>query len=130
MKRLMSVACCLVVLLGGVAAALATCEKMSFMSDDHRHSSVAHAAQDQNSDASHDHSEKSVVHCPSVDQFVSAAVFSSRPDRGPVRVVSPFVSNPAFRIGRGDISPLSRSPSAYAVTNGVPSQLFHSVLRI
>ena len=130
MKRLLSIASCLVILLAGFAAALAACERLSFTSDEHRQSSVSHSAPDDHSHSTHEHSEGSVVHCPPVEPFVSAAAFSGRPERGPVRFVSPLVSNPALRIGYGDISPLSRSPSAFTVTNGVPSHLFHSVLLI
>jgi hypothetical protein len=129
MKRLISIGSCLAVFFGGIAAAFAVCEQISIASDD-RHVSVAHSAPDHHSDSPHEHSDGSVVHCPIVGQFVSTAVFSTRPDRGPERLVNPFVADLVFRRDEGEVYRLIHGPPSFASTSGVPSHLFLSVLLI
>lgn len=129
MKRLISIVSCLVVFFGGIAAALAVCEQISIASYD-RQISVPHSAHDHDSDSPDEHSDGSLGHCPIVEQFVSTAAFSTRPDRGPERIVNPFVAPIAFRIDEGEVYRLIHGPPAFAGTSGVSSHLFLSVLRI
>jgi len=130
MKRLISIVSCLVVFLGGFYAALAVCSQISVASDDDRQASFSHSTHDHHSDSPHEHSDSSVVHCPIVGQFVSTAVFSTRPDRGPERLVNPFVADLVFRRDEGEVYRLIHGPPSFASTSGVPSHLFLSVLLI
>ena len=130
MKRLIPIVSCLVVFLGGVAAAFAVCQQISIATDDDRHTSVSHSAHDHHSDAPHEHSDGSLVHCPIVGQFVSTAVFSTKPDRGLERLVNPFVAKIAIRMDEDEVFRLIHGPPAFASTRGVPSHLFLSVLLI
>jgi hypothetical protein len=129
MKRLISIVSCFVVFFGGIAAAFAVCKQISIASDD-RHTSVSQSAPDHHSDSPHEHSDGPLVHCPTVDQFVSTAVFSTRPDGGPERFLNPFVAKIALRIDESEVYRLIHGPPGFASRRGVPSHLFLSVLLI
>jgi hypothetical protein len=131
MKRFISIVSCLTVLLCGFIAALAACTQVSGISDDHRHPSISYSAHDHHSDASHDHSDGSVVHCPPFAWLISNAVFSAKPDLGSDRLVSPVVTKVTIRLDDSDgVYRIGRSPPVFAGTRGIPTHLFHSVLLI
>ncbi len=130
MKRLIPLICCLLVLVGGIAAALAVCEKISFAATDQRHASVSPTTHDHHSESHHEHSDDANVHCPTVKEFVATPVFSVKPDRGQERVVNPVAAILALGMGYGAFHRLIHGPPAFAHSSGIPSHLFVSVLRI
>lgn len=129
MKRLIPFISCLLVFLGGIAAALSVCDKISIAAGDNRPVSVSRAAYDHHSDSAHEHSHNATVACPTVEQYVPTAVFSPKPNLGPERLVNSFVAELDSRISDGGFRRLIHGPPL-ARSSGIPSPLFLSVLRI
>ena len=128
MKRLIPILACLLMIFTGVGSALAICEQITFVSDNHRHAS---AADDHHHAASpHQHSEGARIHCPTVDPYVSTAITSTKPDRGPERLENRFDADLAFQVNEREFYRLMHGPPFLPRSNGIPSHLFLSVLRI
>lgn len=127
MKRLCSIVCCLLLSFGSVAAALAVCNRISFSSDNDQHASTA---SEHNSDSSHEHSDETTIHCLTIAPFIPTVMFSARPDRGSVRLVSSISAELAFLSSDGVIYSFIHDPPVISRAGGVPSHLFFSVLRI
>ena len=129
MKRLIHITCSFMVFFAGVAAAWASCKQTSFASDDHRRSPAPVHAHDHHSDSHHEHSHDSVIHCPSLDEFVPVATFSPSKEHRVEHVPAALMGglDPLFaRHG----SRLMHGPPGSAHPSSIPPYLFLSVLRI
>ena len=128
MKRLIPIIACLLVIFAGVRSALAICEQISFVSDNHHN---APAADDHHhADSPHEHSDGSRIHCPTAEPYVPTAIFSAKPDRGPERLENRIDADLAFHINDREFYRLMHGPPFLPRSNGFPSHLFLSVLRI
>lgn len=130
MKRLISIIACLVLLLGGVATAFAICKQIQLAAVEDHNPSVSNGAHDTSADSNHEHSDES-VHCLTVEQSGVVALFPTRPDRGPERLLNPIVAESVFSNSNSRSHNLLRGPPVFAgISSSVPTHLFHSVLLI
>jgi hypothetical protein len=130
MKRKISIVCCLLILVAAAAAAWADCAQISFplADQDHRRSAPAHT-HGHHSDSEHQHTHDSAIHCPTLDEFVPTATFSStrteRAENTPIMHVDLLnlqVATDHFYSNQGP-------PGRFSVSR-IPCYLSLSVLRI
>lgn len=119
----------LIVLIVGLLPTLGVCSKISLTFDDHRDAPSSSSAHDHQSDSSHQHSENAEVHCPTVDLFVPAPSLSLKSD-SVLQRVAPFVPALVFHGAYSEFYRLFHGPPVLPRSNGAPSHLFFSVLRI
>lgn len=130
MKRSVLIGCCLLVIFASVAAAWASCKQISFASDAHHRSAFSLPTHDHHSDAQHEHSDNSAIHCLTLEEFVPLASFSAKPDRGEERFIDPFGAESISSMNdRAFVFPI-HGPFVFAHSGDIPSYLFLSVLRI
>ena len=129
MKRLIPITCSFLVLFAGVVAAWASCEQISFGPGEKERSQPAAHAHDHHTGSDHNHSHDSVIHCPSLDEFVPVAAFLPLPDdrldRLPAALVAglhPQLSPHGCRSMHG--------PPGFTQSNNNSAYLLLSVLRI
>ena len=129
MKRLIGIICCLFQIFASGAAAWASCKQtpLTFPDQGHAPSTSAH---DHHSDSNHEHSDPSRVHCPTIEGFVPTVVLSAKTGAGQERILNPFTAELIFRMSYGEFHPLTHGPPVNPRSNGIPSHLFLSVLRI
>jgi hypothetical protein len=128
MKRFACIVSCLLILLAGAVAAWADCTRVSFGKNDDARREKKHD-HDHHSHSDHGHSHDSVIHCPTLDQFVPAATFSPssvfRTGQAPLQLVPPALP---------DIIPgrflRSHGPPGPVKTFRIPQHLSLSVLRV
>ena len=128
MKRLIPIIACLLVIFAGVGSALAICEQISFVSDNHRYASAVD--DHHHADSSHEHSDGARIHCPTVAPYVPTAISSAKPDRGPERLENRMAAKLAFHINDREFHRLIHDPPALTGLGGISSYLFLSMLRI
>lgn len=129
MKRLLGIISCLFMLFGGVAAAWSGCEQLSFESDHHSHTSAPVHAHDHHAATDHKHSHEAVIHCPTLDAFVTVASFSATKERRVERVSVALVRELGLLFtayGSGS----SHGPPGFGQASIVSPYLLFSVLRI
>lgn len=130
MKRLVHITCSFLVLFAGVAAAWASCEQISFASGEKQRSRSAVHAHDHHSDSHHDHSHDSVIHCPSLDEFVPVATFSGSWEHRVERVLAVFAADLESQFTRRGFHRSMHGPPVFDHSSIIPSYLLLSVLRI
>ena len=129
MKKLIVITSCFLVLLAGVSAAWASCKEISYLSHNHHRSSVPGPVQDRHSDADHEHSHDTAIHCTSLDEFVPTATFSvSKHDRVE-RVLVTVGAESDSQFTQYD-SRLTHGPPGLDNSSIIPPYLLLSVLRI
>lgn len=128
MKRLIPIIACLLVIFAGVSSALAICEQISFVSNNHRHASAAD--DHHHADSPYEHSGGARIHCPTVDPYVPTAISSAKPDRGPERLENRIEAESAYHVSDRQFHRLIHDPPAITGLGGISSHLFLSVLRI
>jgi hypothetical protein len=120
----------LIVLFAGILPTLGICSKISFAFDDHRHATASSSTHDHQSGSKHEPSENTEVHCSTVELFVPASLFSVKSDYVLERILDPFVPGLVFHVAYGEFHRLIHGPPIPPRSNGSPSHLFLSVLRI
>ena len=130
MKRSIVIICCLFVLFASTAAAWASCKQVSFTAGHHRSSSDAVPAHNHESDSHHEHSPGTVIHCPTLDQFLLTATFSAtktpRMEHVSHADVSGLVSQPGWPQSYRSL----HGPPGFSRSTNIPPYLLLSVLRI
>jgi hypothetical protein len=129
MKRLLGIISCFFVLYAVVASVWSSCKQISFESDHHSHRLAPVHAHDHHQASDHTHSDDAVIHCPTLDAFVTVASFSASKERRvervsatPVTELGPFVT----RHGSGS----NHGPPGLSQAGIVSPYLLFSVLRI
>lgn len=120
----------LIVLFAGILPTLGICSKISFAFDDHRHATASASTHDHQSDSNHQHSGNAEVHCPIVELFVAASLFSVKSGYVLERILDSFVPALILHVASGEFYRLMHGPPVLPRSNGIPSHLFLSVLRI
>jgi hypothetical protein len=130
MKRLTATIACLFVLCAGLAAAWADCKQVSF-SDHHQRKLPIHvAAHDHQSEAHHEHSQETVTHCPTLDDFLVTAIFSAGGYDRAQPVHHTLVVHFNFPLNQNDSWRLVHGPPGLDHASVIPPYLLLSVLRI
>jgi len=119
-----------IVLIVSLLPTLGICSKISLAFDDHRDALASSSSHDHRSDSNHQHSENAEVHCPTVDLFVPAPSFSLKSDSVLKRMADSFVPALVFHGAYSEFYRLLHGPPVIPRSNGTPSHLFFSVLRI
>ena len=119
-----------IVLIVGLLPTLGICSKISLAVDEHRHAAASSSKHDHRSDPHHQHSENAEVHCPTVELFVPAPSFTLKSDSVLERMVDSFVPASVFHGAYSEFYRLLHGPPVLPRSNGSPSHLFFSVLRI
>lgn len=130
MKRVKFIFRSLIVFVVSIIPALGICNKISFAFDDHRPTTASSSTHDHESDSNHQHSENAAVHCPTVELFVPASLFSVKSDYVLERILDSLVPALIFHVASGDFDGLIHGPPVLPRSNGISSHLFLSVLRI
>ena len=120
----------LIVLFVGILPTLGICSKISVAVDDHRPAAASSSPHDHRSESNHEHSENAEVHCLTVDLFVPASLFSVKSEYVLERISDSFVPVLVFHVAYGQFDRLIHGPPVLPRSNGIPSHLFLSVLRI
>jgi len=129
MKPLLGIISCLFVLYAVVASAWSSCKQISFESDHHSHRSAPVHAHDHHQASDHTHSDDAVIHCPTLDAFVTVASFSASKERRVERVSVALVRELGLLFtsyGSGS----NHGPPGFSQASIVSSYLLFSVLRI
>jgi hypothetical protein len=129
MKRLIVICCCLSVFIAGLASAWASCKQVAITAD-HRRAPVAAPAENHHSEAQHDHSQGTVIHCATLDEFLLTSTFSVTKDHRVQRVTDPFVAALHSPFRQHLPHRLIHGPPGLSRLNSVPPYLLLSVLRI
>jgi hypothetical protein len=130
MKRLIVIVCCLFVIFAGAASAWANCKQAPFGSEDHRRSSDAIHTHDHHTDSHDEHSPGTVIHCPTLDEFLLTAIFSANTYERVERLPAAVVEIINAELGRQSSNPSIHGPPGFSRLNGIPPYLLLSVLRI
>jgi hypothetical protein len=130
MKRLIGIICCLFLFLASTAAAWASCKQWSFTADHHRRWSVPIPAHDHELGSHHEHSHGTVIHCPTLDQFLLTATFSASKDHRVERLPHAVVTESDSQFGLHQSYPSLHGPPGFSRSNNIPPYLLLSVLRI
>jgi hypothetical protein len=128
MKRLIIIIYCLVVLIAGAASAWARCEQESFFV--HPNSPANAPAHDHHSGSHHEHSHGTVIHCPTLDQFLLTATFSASKDHRVERLTHAVVTQLVSQCGLQQSYRSLHGPPGFSRSNNIPPYLFLSALRI
>jgi hypothetical protein len=119
-----------ILLFVGILPTLGICSKISLAFDDHRHATASSSTRDHQSDSNHEHSGNAEVHCPTVELFVPTSLFSVKSEYVLERILDSFVPVLVFHEADGEFYRLIHGPPVLPRSNGIPSHLFFSVLRI
>lgn len=130
MKRVLLIACCLFVLLAGAASAWADCKQISFVPEGHKQTSAAAHTHGHHGDSHHTHSDDTVIHCPTLDEFLPAATFSPSKDHRVQRVPDALVAELHSQSTQQRFLRLSIGPPNFSSFSSIPSYLLLSALRI
>ena len=130
MKRSIVIICCLFVFFAGIASAWVSCKQEVFAADHHRSSPVAVPAHDHESDSPHEHSHGTVIHCPTLDEFLLTATFSASKDHRKERLTHAVVIELVSQCGLQQSYRSLHGPPGFSRSNSIPSYLSFSVLRI
>jgi hypothetical protein len=129
MKRILTIACCLSVLFAGIAAAWADCKQIS-LSDRPRKSLPHVAAHDHHSDSHREHSQGTVIHCPTLEDFLVTAIFSVGGYDREQPVHRALVAHFHSRVSQNDSYRLVHGPPGLDYPSIIPPYLLLSVLLI
>jgi hypothetical protein len=127
MKRLFLITCCFLVFVAGAAAAWDSCKEISHESHNHHRSSVP--GSDRHSDADHEHSHDTAIHCASLDEFVPTAVVSASKHDRVERVIVMIGTELDSQFTQHDYR-LIHGPPGLDNSSIIPPYLLLSVLRI
>jgi len=130
MKRLIVILCCLSVFFGGLASAWANCKQVAITADHYRRSLVPAPVEDHHSEAQHDHSHGTVIHCATLDEFLLSSTFLVTKDHRVQRLTDPFVAALDYEFSQHVSHWLIHGPPGLARLNSIPSYILLSVLRI
>ena len=128
MKRLIIIIYCLVVLVAGAASAWASCEQESFFV--HPNSPANAPAHDHHSGSHREHSHGTVIHCPTLDQFLLTATFSASKDHRVERLTHAVVARLVSQFGLPQSYRSRHGPPGFSRFSSIPPYLLLSVLRI
>jgi len=117
-------------LFAGATAAWANCQRVSLNPEDQRGSSGETHAHDHHADNNHHHSHDSVIHCPTLDEFVPVATFSLRKDHRVERLVGVLIAELHSQFAQPGADGLIHGPPGFWHSSNIPSYLLLSVLRI
>ena len=129
MKRLIVILCCLTVFFGGLASAWANCKQVA-ITDDYRRSLVPAPAEDHHSEAQHEHSHGTVIHCATLDEFLLSSTFLVTKDHRAQRLTDPFVAALDYEFSQHVSHWLIHGPPGFSKSAIIPPYLLLSVLRI
>ena len=129
MKRLIGILCCLTVFFGGLASAWANCKQVA-ITDDYRRSLVPAPAEDHHSEAQHEHSHGTVIHCATLDEFLLSSTFLVTKDHRVQRLTDPFVAALDYEFSQHVSHWLIHGPPGFSKSSIIPPYLLLSVLRI
>jgi hypothetical protein len=129
MRRLIVIISCFLVFFAGAASAWASCKQISFRSDKHHSSAMPAHAHEHHADSDHNHSHGSVIHCPTLDEFLPAASFSTSIASRVERLLDTFAPRLGFQSNQHGFR-LSHGPPGGAYLTFIPPYLLLSVLRI
>jgi hypothetical protein len=128
MKRLIVIICCLFVFVAGAASAWASCKQGSFFV--HPNSPATAPAHDHHSDSHHEHSHGTVIHCPTLDQFLLTATFSTSKNHRAERLAHAIVTELDSQFGLQQSYRSLHGPPGFSRSNNIPRYLFLSVLQV
>lgn len=130
MKRLISLACGFLVFAGGLATVWVSCAQASLRPGEHGHPTAVRHAHDHHPHAQDDHSHNAVIHCPTLDEFVPGAAFSTEQQPRLERLKGVFGEIPWTQANLHDWYGSSHGPPGTSRFATIPPYLTFSVLRI
>jgi hypothetical protein len=119
MKRTVTVICGLLIFFAGIAEARARCKQVSFTSQDPQVTAHNH---EHHSHSNHNHSHDSVIHCPSLDEFVPVANFSASKDIRAMLVPAALISELHLQFTPNGIRSI-HGPPGFSRLNSIPHYL-------
>ncbi len=131
MKLTIAMVCCLFVVFAGAASAWANCKQVSFAPENyHGSQSSGHHNNDHHSDSNDNHSHDSIIHCPTLSQFLLTANFSAAKDQRVERVPDKIAVELGSQFYQHWPHGLIHGPPGCYPSSSIPSYLVLSVLRI
>jgi hypothetical protein len=113
-----------------MTAAWANCQRISFNPQGREGSSGGTHAHDHHADDNHHHSHGSVIHCPTLGEFVPIATFSLRKDHRVDRLGGALSAALNSQFAAFGSDRLVHGPPGFEHSSSIPPYLFLSVLRI
>lgn len=129
MKRFLLIACSLFVLFAGAASAWANCKQISFAPDRQNRSSAGHT-HGHHADSKHAHSHGAVIHCPTLDEFLTVATFSPGKDHRVQRTLDTLIAGLNSQSTPHHFLRLINGSPNFNSFGSIPGYLLLSVLRI
>jgi hypothetical protein len=130
MKRLTLITCCFLILFAGVAAAWASCKEIPFASAvQHPPAPAPVHVHEHHAEPAHPHSHNSMIHCPTLDEFVPTAIFSVNNDHRIERVRVTLAGGLESQFTQHRFH-LIHGPPGFFQLSAIPPYLLLSVLRI
>ena len=131
MKRLLTITCVFLVFLAAAASAWASCKQISFAQDKHHASETPAHRHDHHPGSDHQHSRGTVIHCPTVKEFVPVATFSLSKELRVERLLLPtFLANLDSQLTSREFDRLIHGPPRLGHASAIPPYLPLSILRI
>jgi hypothetical protein len=129
MKRTVTAICGLLIFFAGIAGAWASCKQLSFTSHDPYGSHVTSHNHEHHSHSNHHHSHDSVIHCPNLDEFVPAEIFSTSKNNPGTRVPIAPIPELDLQFTATGIRSI-HGPPRFSSLNSIPPYLLFLVFRI
>jgi hypothetical protein len=127
MKSLVVIACCLFLLIAGAASAFEPCNH-GILSDRNHHHASSFSAHHSHSDDPY--SGDTVIHCPTVSEFISTAIFSLKPHHRTDAMMQPVTADATSEFSGAGSSGLDHGPPSLHCRRLIPPQILFSIWRI